>query len=164
MKRQFYFILALLLCFACLFGTVACNNAPDGNVEQPAGNEDGAGDQTPGEATPTGLWADARYLCDQEFGQGEKTVKVKVCAEDQSVTFTIHTDKQMLGEALLEHELIAGDEGPYGLYVKRVNGMLADYDVNQRYWSLSKNGEYMMTGMDMTPIADGEHYEITYAK
>ena len=38
------------------------------------------------------------------------------------------------------------------------------YDINQRYWSLTKNGEYMMTGMDMTPIADGEHYEITYAK
>ena len=85
-------------------------------------------------------------------------------AEEQSVTFTIKTDKEILGDALLEHDLIAGEEGDYGLYVKVVNGMTADYDVDQSYWAFYKDGEYMMTGVDGTEIADGEHYELVYTK
>lgn len=110
------------------------------------------------------LWEDAVYAKDAEFGNGAKTVLVEVIAEDHSVTFTLHTDAETLGDALLAHSLIAGEEGEYGLYIKVVNGMTADYDVNQRYWSFTKNGEMMMTGVDGTAIADGEHYELTYAQ
>ena len=70
----------------------------------------------------------------------------------------------MLGDALIEHNLISGENGPYGLYVKVVNGITADYDINQSYWSLSKDGEYLQTGVDVTEISDGEHYELTYTK
>ena len=115
-------------------------------------------------ATPTGVWGEALYLSNQEFGTGEKTIEVEVSAEGQAITFVVHTDKEMLGDALLECGLIAGDPGPYGLYVKRANGMLADYDVNKHYWSFSKSGTGLMTGVDMEPIEDGAHYEITYAK
>lgn len=140
--KQIKTAVALLLCLASLFCLVACFDKVDA----------------------TGVWEDAVYRSDKEFGKGAKTVEVEVKVEEQSVTFTIHTDKEMLGDALLEHGLLEGEDGPYGLYVKKVNGMLADYDVNQRYWSLCKDGEYMMTGVDATPIADGEHYEIVYAK
>ncbi len=112
----------------------------------------------------TGVWEKATYLEDTEFGKGAKTVQVEVVAEDKSVTFTIHTDKETLGDALLEHQLIEGENGPYGLYIKTVNGILADYDINQTYWALSKNGESSMTGVDGTKIADGEHYELTCTK
>ena len=78
-----------------------------------------------------GLWENAVYLADTEFGTGEITVQVEVRVEEQSVTFTIHTDKTTLGEALLEHSLISGDESQYGLYVRVVNGITADYDVDQ---------------------------------
>ena len=107
-----------------------------------------------------GKWEDAIYRKDAEFGDGAKCVEVEVKVEDQSVTFTIHTDKEMLGDALLEHELIEGEKGAYGLYVKKVNGITADYDVDKTYWALYKNGEYSLTGVDLTPISDGEHYEI----
>lgn len=140
--KQIKTAVALLLCLASLFCLVACFDKVDA----------------------TGVWEDAIYRSDKEFGKGAKTVEVEVKVEEQAVTFTIHTDKEMLGDALLEHGLLEGEEGPYGLYVKKVNGMLADYDVNQHYWSLCKDGEYMMTGVDSTPIADGEHYEIVYAK
>ena len=110
------------------------------------------------------LWEDAIYLEDTALGEGEKTVTVEVKVEDHSVTFTIKTDKAILGEALMEHSLLEGDEGPYGLYVKKVNGITADYDVDQSYWGFYKNGEYMMTGIDMTEFADGEHYELVYIK
>lgn len=112
----------------------------------------------------TGVWEEATYTSDKEFGKGEKTVTVKVIAEEQELTFTIHTDKETLGDALLEHELIEGEEGPFGLYVKRVNGILADYDVDQTYWSFTKEGVMMMVGVDGATIADGEQYELTRAK
>ncbi len=140
--KQIKSALALLLCLASLFCLVACFDKVDA----------------------TGVWEDATYRSDKEFGKGAKTVEVEVKVEEQSVTFTVHTDKEMLGDALLEHGLIEGDAGPYGLYVKKVNGMTADYDVNQHYWSFSKNGEGLMTGVDMEAVEDGAHYEITYAK
>ena len=119
-----------------------------------------------------GIWAvypflrmqSAPYLKNAEFGKGATTVQVEVSAEEQSVTFTLHTDKTTLGDALLEHKLIAGEESAYGLYVKVVNGMTADYDVDQSYWAFYKDGEYMMTGVDGTEISDGEHYELVYTK
>lgn len=107
-----------------------------------------------------GLWENATYRRDMEFGEGAKTVQVEVKAGEESVTFTIHTDKETLGEALLEHELISGEQGAYGLYVKFVNGIEADYDKDGSYWGFYKNGEMMLVGVDGATIADGEHYEL----
>ena len=112
----------------------------------------------------TGLWENATYRKDMEFGKGATTVQVEVKVEEQSVTFTLHTDKTILADALLEHDLVAGDEGAYGLYVKVVNGITADYDIDQSYWSLTKNGEMLMTGVSGVTVADGEHYELTREK
>ena len=112
----------------------------------------------------TGAWETATYDRNTELGEGEKTVTVKVVAEEQELTFTIHTDKKTLGEALLEHKLIDGEQGPYGMYVKKVNGIVADYDVDQTYWSFSKGGVDMMVGVDGAEIADGEQYELTKKK
>lgn len=112
----------------------------------------------------TDIWAEATYTQDAELGEGEKTVFVKVVAEDRTVTFTIHSDKDTLGEALTEHDLIEGENGAYGLYVKKVNGIIADYDKNQCYWGFLKDGESMMTGVDGAKFEDGEHYELVYTK
>lgn len=110
------------------------------------------------------LWETATYKEDKEFGNGEKTILVAVGVEENLVTFKINTDKATLGDALIEHNLISGENGPYGLYIKVVNGIVADYDINQSYWSLCKDGEYMQTGVDVTEISDGEHYELIYTK
>ena len=142
MKKQIKITLALLLCLTSLLCLVACFDKVDA----------------------TGVWENATYRSDKEFGKGSKTVQVKVIVEEQSVTFTVRTDKDMLGEALMEHGLVDGEQGAYGLYVKVVNGMTADYDVNQHYWSFSKNGVGLTTGIDMEPVEDGAHYEITYAR
>ena len=112
----------------------------------------------------TGVWADAKYTEDTELGEGSKTVKVVVEADEKKITFTIHTDEAILGDALLEHELIAGDESEFGLYIKEVNGITADYDVDQTYWAFYQNGEYMMTGVDGTEFADGDQYELVRTK
>ena len=112
----------------------------------------------------TGVWENATYREDKEFGEGSKTVVVEVAAEGQTVTFTVKTDKTTVGEALLEHGLIAGEEGPYGLYVKVVNGMTADYDIDQSYWSFYIGGEYAMTGIEKTDITEGTTYKLEYTK
>ena len=159
MKRTIKSTLALILALFMTLCLFACKQ----QAETPE-TSDLAASEAGGTIAPEGLWKDATYLEDAEFGEGAKTVTVKVIAEDKSVTFTVKTDAKTLGEALLTHGLIAGDEGQYGLYIKYVNGIRADYDLDQRYWNFTKNGEYMMTGADMTEIADGECYEFTYAK
>ena len=105
-------------------------------------------------------WGDAKYVSDTELGKGSKTVVVKVEAGTHSVEFTIHTDKANLADALFEHNLVEGDNSEYGLYVKKVNGILADYDKDQTYWGFYKNGEMMMVGVSSAEIANGERYEL----
>ena len=110
------------------------------------------------------LWEDAHYTEDTELGDGAKTVMVTVTAGEKSVIFTIKTDEAILGDALMAHGLVEGEAGQFGLYVKKVNGITADYDVDQSYWGFYKGGDYMMTGVDMTEFADGECYELVYTK
>lgn len=110
------------------------------------------------------LWKDAVYTEDKTFGDGAKSIDVELIVADKSITFTVKTDKENLADALLEHSLIEGEDSAYGLYIKKVNGILADYDVDKSYWSLSKGGEMLMTGASDTKIKNGEKYEITYAK
>lgn len=114
--------------------------------------------------TNVDLWKNATYTEDTELGDGAKTVLIEVAAEDKSVTFTINSDKSILGDALAEHKLIEGEKGAYGLYVKKVNGIEADYDKNKAYWGINKNGEGLMTGVDGVKFKDGEHYEFVYTK
>ncbi len=114
--------------------------------------------------TKEDLWQNATYTEDMIFGGGSKTLTVKVTAEEKSVTFTVNTDKTTLGDALLEYDLISGEQGPYGLYVKTVNGIYADYNTTKGYWSVNKNGEYMMTGVDLEKVEDGNTYEFIYTK
>ena len=110
--------------------------------------------------SPEGKWADATYLSDTELGEGSKTVVVSVKAGENEISVTLHSNKTYLGEALLEHKLIEGEESEFGLYIKRVNGILADYDVDKTYWGFYNNGEMMMTGVSSVEFADGEHYEL----
>ena len=110
------------------------------------------------------LWANALYTENTELGGGEVSVTLEVKVLDKSVEFVINTDKQYLGDALIEHNLIEGEEGAYGLYVKKVNGIIADFDIDQSYWALKKDGETMMVGVDGAEIANGEHYELEYTK
>ena len=110
------------------------------------------------------IWQDATYVQDTELGEGAKTLTVKVEVEENSVTFTIHTDAETVGEALLNLGLIAGENSQYGLYIKQVNGMTADYDIDQTYWAFYINGEYAMSGVDTTPITEGNIYSLVRSK
>lgn len=93
----------------------------------------------------------------------DKSITIEVIhADGTSKDFEIDTNEEFLRGACEQIELISGDESDYGLYVKVVDGETADYDTDGAYWSVCKDGEYLMTGVDTTVIADGEHYEFVY--
>lgn len=98
-------------------------------------------------------------------GEGAVQFAFTVVDKDGNETaFEIHTDKEIVGEALLDLELIAGDDGAYGLYVKTVNGITADYDTDQTYWAFYVDGEYATSGVDTTPIEEGKTYTFKVEK
>lgn len=160
MKKLLTSLLALCMIAVLLLGAVACNPAEPEQPEAPAGDENAPAEKSEAEK----VWETATYREDTTFGEGAKTVYTVVKYQNFSVTFTVKTDAEMLGDALIAHGLIAGEEGAYGLYVKTVNGILADYDIDQSYWSLEQNGQALFTGIDSTPIVDGATYEIVYTK
>ena len=99
------------------------------------------------------------------LGTGQTVFHFTVVDKDGNEThFEIHTDKTTVGEALLELNLIEGEAGAYGLYVKMVNGIVADYDADQTYWAFYENGEYATSGVDTTNIVAGATYSFKVQK
>ena len=78
--------------------------------------------------------------------------------EGVETTFEITTDKETVGEALVEEGLIEGHDTEWGLYVDAVNGIALDWDTDGMYWAFYINGEYAMTGVDSTAVEDGATY------
>lgn len=98
-------------------------------------------------------------------GEGDISFKfIVVDADGKETEFTVKTDADTVGKALLDANLIAGEDGEYGLYVKTVNGITADYDTDGSYWAFYINGEYAMTGVDSTEIEDGATYTFKVEK
>ena len=135
-------VLAILMLGACILALASCKEEVD----------------------PDTLWAEATHKEDKTLGEGSKTFTLTVKAGDRSVVFTINTDETVLGEALQKLGLVEGEEGAYGLYVKKVNGILADYNTDGTYWAIYENGEYAMTGIDGIVIASGATYTLERAK
>ena len=105
-------------------------------------------------STETTVYEDGAVI-----GEGSKSFEftvVNMAGED--ATFEVKTDEDTVGAALLENNVIAGEDGDYGLYVKTVNGETVDYDKDGKYWAFYINGEYGMTGVDSTDIVDGDSY------
>ena len=93
--------------------------------------------------------------------QGAKTISVAVIMDGETTReLTIHTDAEFLRGALEQENLIEGTESEYGLYVTTVDGIAAD-DAKRQWWCLTKGGEPVSTGVDTTPIADGDRFELT---
>ena len=104
-----------------------------------------------------GLW----YFTRPQSQAGEKTIVVQVVHGDQSTKdFTCQTDAETLGEVLVEEKLAQGEEGPTGLFVTVVDGEEAQDSLRQ-WWCVTKGGDQVDTGVDATPIADGDHFELT---
>ena len=104
--------------------------------------------------------------CEKPKGDdSEKTITVTVIDDKgESTSFTITTNSPNLRGALEQEKLVEGEDGPYGLYVKIVNGLRADYDLDGAYWGFYKDGVMLPSGIDDTIISNGDKYEIKYEK
>ena len=101
------------------------------------------------------------FVFKPEGTAGAKDIVVEVVYEDEtSKSFDISTDHEFLRGALEEIELVEGTESEYGLYILTVDGVTAD-EAAQQWWCVTKAGEAVTTGVDTTPILDGDTYELT---
>lgn len=99
------------------------------------------------------------------LGEGATVFQFSVVdLEEKETKFEIHTDETTVGAALLKLGLLEGEEGPYGLYVQKVNGIAAIYEEDGSYWAFYENGEYGMTGVDLTDIDPSVSYSFVQTK
>ncbi len=94
-------------------------------------------------------------------GMKEFTLQV-THADGTTKEFDYKSDKEFVGEALLEEGIVTGYEGPYGLYIESVDGEKAIYEENGAFWSFYIGDTESMQGVDMTPIEDGAVYKLIY--
>ena len=93
--------------------------------------------------------------------EGVKQITVQVYTDGQMLRkHEIRTTEEYLRGALEQEGMVEGQESATGLYVQTVNGITAD-ESRQQWWCFTKAGETLMTGVDSTPIADGDAFEIT---
>lgn len=104
--------------------------------------------------------ADTTTVTDgQTVGEGAVSFPLTIVDKEGSeINITVNTDAETVGEALLENGIVEGEDSEYGLYITHVNGIAAIYEEDATYWAFYINGEYAMTGVDTTPIVDGETY------
>ena len=147
-KKFFSLLLCMMLTVAMAFSTTGCSgNNKESDVQ-----------------TETQVEADAQTDA-TVLGEGQTVFTFNVTDADGNETnFEIHTDKETVDDALLELDLIAGEDSEYGLYVKTVNGITADYDKDQTYWAFYVNGEYAQTGVDSTNVTAGDTYSFKVEK
>ena len=136
-KKMLSFIVCMLLIAAMALFTIGCND----NAKQESENSS---------VTQTDV---------KEIGNGK--TKLSFTAVDlngNETEFRVNTDKATVGEALAEHNIIAGEEGSYGLYVKTVNGITLDFDKDGTYWAFYVDGKYAEKGVDQTEINENSVY------
>ena len=93
------------------------------------------------------------------IGTGSKTFAAQIVDLDgNEISFTVKTDKTIVGEALQELGVLKGEEGPYGLYIKAVNGKTLDYEKDGAYWAFYVDGAYATAGVDETDIVETSVY------
>ena len=135
LSRSLFSLVCIVLIAAMALTTTACNNETSDPATQ-------------------GTQSDAAVL-----GEGATRFTFTVTdAEGNETAYEIHTDKKTVGEALLELDLIAGEESSYGLYVKTVTGITPDYDTDGKYWAFYIDGTYASSGVDTTEITEGATY------
>lgn len=136
-KKMLSFIVCMLLIAAMALFTIGCND----NAKQESENSS---------VTQTDV---------KEIGNGKTKLSfVAVDLYGNETEFQVKTDKATVGEALAEHNIIAGEEGSYGLYVKTVNGITLDFDKDGTYWAFYVDGKYAEKGVDQTEINENSVY------
>lgn len=150
LKSFFVLLLCFVLITAIALFTVGCKT---NNVDESSSS------------SPTSSNTSSEENVAKVLGEGKTSFSFSVTYKDGKTDyFTINTDKTTVGAALLELNLIAGEDSQYGLYVKTVNGETLDYDTDKMYWAFYENDAYAAAGVDTTEIKAGTTYAFKASK
>lgn len=142
-KKALSFILCIVLIAAIALFTTACNDNKTNDTT----------------TTTEGAISTTEIPKATVLGEGETKFNFTVVdLEGNEAAFEINTDKKTVGEALLDLELIAGEQGNPGFLVNTVNGKTLDYNKDDAYWAFYINGDYATSGVDTTDIVAGTTY------
>ena len=162
-KKSLSFIFCMMLVVAMALFTSGCNGK---KTEAPTVQEDSVKttEAVKGQEEEKAQDTDTDSAELTILGEGETKFFFTVVDKDGAETvFEIHTNEEIVGDALLKLEMISGEEGAYGLYVKSVKGIVADYDADGTYWAFYINGGYAPSGADQTEIKADETYSFAPA-
>ena len=110
-------------------------------------------------ALMAGIWMSTR----PETEAGSKGYTVTVIHKDGTAKdFTYRTDAEYLAEALLEEQLVEGENSQYGLTIITVDGEAAVWETDNAYWAIWVGEEMAMTGASEIPVYDGSTYKLEY--
>lgn len=151
-KKRLSLILSMMLIVAMALNTTACGDNNTKNQETENNSEVSSSCESETDTKTVLGEGNTIFTFTVVDGEGNETV------------FEIHTNKTTVGDALLELELIAGEVSTYGLFVKTVNGITADYDTDGTYWGFYVNDEYATSGVDTTTITEGDSYSFKISK
>lgn len=152
-------LIAILCALSLTLTGCKDNGASSGTQSTVTSTTQGSSDESP---AGNGVWDSAKYTEDTELGEGSLAVKIEVTADNRTVALTVKTDETNLEKILVANSLVEGDESEFGLYIKSVNGIRADYDLDHAYWAIQKDGAPTPTGANGITIADGETYALVY--
>ncbi len=137
MKKTTLSILSAILSLLCLLSFVACQEKTE----------------------TTDLWFSAAFLSDATVGEGAKTVTLLIEAGEKTVTLTLKTDKDKLGDAMFAEGLI-NDASFFNV----LNGIEASWEKDNAYWAFYQGEILMNHGVNDTEIKGGESFRFVYTK
>ena len=101
----------------------------------------------------------------EKIGEGQYTFMFfAFFADGSKKSYEVSTDKETVGDALIELGLIGGEESQYGLTVYTVCGEEHDFNKSASYWALYVDGEYGMVGVDSLNCKDVKNVEFKVEK
>ncbi len=102
-------------------------------------------------------------ITDPFASQGTKTFTVTVIHGDGTEkVFTYRTTEEYLGAVLYAEGLIV-ESASAGMF-DTVDGEKAEWNVDQSYWAFYIGEDYAATGVDTTPIRDGDTFKLVYTR
>ena len=98
--------------------------------------------------------------------EGAKAITIEIIDDAQNSTvYEVNTDAEFLAGAMEDAEGLefSGYEDPtYGLTITTINGVTADFNTGNAYWSYYVNGGYCNYGASSQPVEDGDAFVIKY--
>ncbi|MBW6411382.1 DUF4430 domain-containing protein [Clostridium weizhouense] len=99
----------------------------------------------------------------KQEGNKQYTLIVRDYEDTYNKEYNFNTDKELLGEALDEKNIIESDNSGASRFVTTVDGIKADAS-KEEWWNLKINGENSQTGIDNTYIKNKDKVEFVLTK